>query len=80
MDDQRQGSKPEGPRRGTRLGATHESPARVSARRPAPLCVLQHNYFRADPDAFIDLMSSSLNLEARHEGDRHVVLSRRTRP
>ncbi|MFZ2028999.1 MAG: FecR domain-containing protein [Vitreimonas sp.] len=33
-------------------------------------------YVRADPEAFIELMSSSLNLEARREGERHVVLSR----
>jgi transmembrane sensor len=33
-------------------------------------------YVRADPEAFIGLMSSSLNLEARREGDRHIVLLR----
>lgn len=37
-------------------------------------------YVHADPEAFIELMSSSLNLEARHEGDRHIVLSRRADP
>jgi transmembrane sensor len=35
-------------------------------------------YVAADPDAFIELMSSSLNLDARSEGERHVVLARRT--
>lgn len=34
-------------------------------------------YVAADPEAFIGLMSSSLNLEARREGDRRVVLTRR---
>ncbi|MGD9967479.1 MAG: FecR domain-containing protein [Hyphomonadaceae bacterium] len=34
-------------------------------------------YVRADPEAFIELMSSSLNLEARRDGDRRVILSRR---
>jgi transmembrane sensor len=34
-------------------------------------------YVHADPEAFIELMSSSLNLEARREGDRRVVLYRR---
>ena len=34
-------------------------------------------YVHADPDAFIELMSSSMNLEARREGDRRVVLARR---
>lgn len=34
-------------------------------------------YVRADPEAFIELVSSSLNLEARREGERRVVLSRR---
>ncbi len=35
-------------------------------------------YVAADPEAFISLVSSSLNLEARPQGDRHVVLTRRT--
>ncbi len=35
-------------------------------------------YVQADPEAFIELMSSSLNLEARRDGDRRVVLSRRS--
>ncbi len=35
-------------------------------------------YVQADPEAFIELMSSSLNLEARREGDRRVMLSRRS--
>ena len=35
-------------------------------------------YVHADPEAFIELMSSSLNLEARREGERRVVLSRRS--
>jgi transmembrane sensor len=35
-------------------------------------------YVHADPEAFIELLSSSLDLEARREGDRHVVLARRT--
>lgn len=35
-------------------------------------------YARADPEAFIALLSSSLDLEARREGDRLVVLERRT--
>ncbi|MEQ1489060.1 MAG: FecR domain-containing protein [Terricaulis sp.] len=35
-------------------------------------------YVHADPEAFIALMSSSLNLEAQREGDRRVVLSRRS--
>jgi transmembrane sensor len=34
-------------------------------------------YVAADPEAFIQLLSSSLNLEARREGERHVVLARR---
>lgn len=37
-------------------------------------------YVHADPEAFIELMSSSLDLEARHEGERHIVLSRRADP
>jgi transmembrane sensor len=35
-------------------------------------------YVAADPEAFIDLVSSSLGLEARREGERRVVLSRRS--
>lgn len=35
-------------------------------------------YVAADPEAFIGLVSASLNLEARRQGDRRVVLSRRT--
>lgn len=35
-------------------------------------------YVHADPEAFIELMSSSLNLEAQREGERRVVLSRRS--
>lgn len=35
-------------------------------------------YVHADPEAFIELMSSSLNLEARRKGDRRVMLSRRS--
>jgi transmembrane sensor len=35
-------------------------------------------YVHADPEAFIELMSSSLNLEARRDGDRRVVLVRRS--
>ena len=34
-------------------------------------------YVAADPEAFIDLMSSSLDLEARHAGPRHVVITHR---
>lgn len=34
-------------------------------------------YVHADPEAFIALMSSSLNLEAQREGERRVILSRR---
>jgi len=37
-------------------------------------------YVHADPEAFIELMSSSLNLDARREGDRRVILSRRSDP
>lgn len=33
-------------------------------------------YVSAEPEAFIELMSSSLGLEARQAGDRHVVLGR----
>jgi transmembrane sensor len=35
-------------------------------------------YIAADPEAFAELLSSSLGLEARREGARHVILSRRT--
>jgi transmembrane sensor len=35
-------------------------------------------YVSAEPEAFIELMSSSLGLEAHRPGERHVVLSRRT--
>ncbi len=35
-------------------------------------------YVAADPEAFIQLLSSSLSLDARREGDRRVVLSRRS--
>ncbi len=35
-------------------------------------------YVHADPEAFIALLSTSLNLEARRQGDHHVVLSRRS--
>ncbi|MEZ5958679.1 MAG: hypothetical protein R3C27_15865 [Hyphomonadaceae bacterium] len=35
-------------------------------------------YVQADPEAFVELISSSLNLEARREGDRRVVLARRS--
>lgn len=34
-------------------------------------------YVRADPEAFIQLVSSSLDLDARRDGDRRVVLARR---
>ena len=34
-------------------------------------------YVAADPEAFIALISTSLNLEARREGERHVVLEAR---
>jgi transmembrane sensor len=34
-------------------------------------------YVHAEPEAFTELLSSSLGLEARRVGDRHVVLSRR---
>ncbi len=34
-------------------------------------------YVHADPEAFIELLSSSLGLEARRDGDRRVVLYRR---
>jgi hypothetical protein len=35
-------------------------------------------YVAADPEAFIELMSASLNLEARRKSERRIVLSRRT--
>lgn len=35
-------------------------------------------YVHADPEAFLELMSSSLDLEARRDGDRRVVLARRS--
>lgn len=35
-------------------------------------------YVAADPEAFIALVTTSLGLEARREGERHVVLARRT--
>jgi transmembrane sensor len=35
-------------------------------------------YVQADPEAFIELLSTSLDLEARRDGDRRVVLSRRS--
>ena len=35
-------------------------------------------YVHADPEAFIELMSSSLELEAHREGNRRIVLSRRS--
>lgn len=35
-------------------------------------------YVRADPEAFIELLTSNLNLEARRDGQRHVILSPRT--
>jgi transmembrane sensor len=35
-------------------------------------------YVSADPEAFIELVSTSLNLDARREGERRVVLARRT--
>jgi transmembrane sensor len=37
-------------------------------------------YVRAEPEAFIDLMSTSFDLHARRVGDRRVVLSRRGDP
>ena len=37
-------------------------------------------YVHADPEAFIELMSTSLNLQAQREGERRVILSRRTAP
>ncbi|MBY0566005.1 MAG: FecR domain-containing protein [Hyphomonadaceae bacterium] len=37
-------------------------------------------YVHADPEAFIELMSTSLNLQAEREGERRVILSRRTAP
>ncbi len=35
-------------------------------------------YVHADPEAFIELLSSSLDLEVRREGERRVTLARRT--
>jgi transmembrane sensor len=35
-------------------------------------------YVHADPEAFIGLLTTGLNLDAHREGDRHVVLSRRS--
>lgn len=35
-------------------------------------------YVRADPEAFVELVSSSLNLKAQREGDRRVILTRRS--
>lgn len=35
-------------------------------------------YVHADPEAFIQLLSLSLNIDARREGDRRVMLSRRS--
>lgn len=35
-------------------------------------------YVAADPEAFVELLSSSLDLEARRESERRVVLSRRS--
>jgi transmembrane sensor len=35
-------------------------------------------YVHADAEAFIELMSSSLNLEARRDGDRRIILARRS--
>jgi hypothetical protein len=35
-------------------------------------------YVHADGEAFIELLSTSLDLEARREGDRRVILSRRS--
>ncbi|MFZ2031601.1 MAG: hypothetical protein WAU68_14915 [Vitreimonas sp.] len=37
-------------------------------------------YVRADPEGFIELVSSSLNQDAPREGARRVVLSRRAAP
>ncbi|MGH6951063.1 MAG: FecR family protein, partial [Vitreimonas sp.] len=34
-------------------------------------------YVSAEPEAFIELMSSSLGLDVQREGDQHVILSRR---
>lgn len=34
-------------------------------------------YVHADAEAFIELLSTSLDLDARREGDQRVVLSRR---
>jgi transmembrane sensor len=35
-------------------------------------------YVAADPEAFVELLSSSLGVDARREGERHVVLARRS--
>lgn len=35
------------------------------------------SHVHADPEAFIGLLSTSLDLEARRDAERHVVLSRR---
>ena len=37
-------------------------------------------YVHADPEAFIELLTTSLDLEARRYGDRRVVLSHRSQP
>jgi len=37
-------------------------------------------YVHADPEAFIELLSSSLNIESRREGERRVVLRRSRAP
>ncbi len=37
-------------------------------------------YVHADPEAFIELLSTSLDLEARRDGERRIILSRRTAP
>ena len=37
-------------------------------------------YVSAEPEAFIELVSSSLDLEAQRTSERHVVLSRRPQP
>lgn len=35
-------------------------------------------YVHADPEAFVELLNSSLDLETRHDGDRHIIVSRRS--
>ncbi len=35
-------------------------------------------YVHADPEAFIELVGTSLDLDARRAGERRVVLSRRS--